>query len=364
MMRSNEGAATLLLTLVLATISTLIIVFAANYGRLQDKFMSNINRHYQAFEAAQAGLEFGINYLKVNNSTILANPVAGYIPAYSDSNTNNVIMGNSSKYTITYSNPIANNYTLIKVSSNGISDDGTSTHTVSQLVQFGSLLINTPALPLISKGEITLSGNSQIINTYSNVTVQTGESADMHGSSSTILNSGTSSTPGNIKSDIQQNVSSLANMSNNDFFSSYFGLSPTSIKSSVAHYYSNSSSTNYKNTLSGMTGTSIWIDQTNGTASLNGSVTIGSTTNPVLLIINGDVNFSGNVTIYGYVFILGSSETDLTGNVTIIGGMATTGEINTTGSIQIVYSPSVLTNLQNNSSMRYYAKVPGSWRDF
>ena len=359
-----SGAATLFLTIVLLAVSALIIIFTANYGKLQSKSIANINRNQQAFEAAQAGIEFGINYLNTNNSTILASPVGGYIPAYSDSNTTNVSQANGSSYTISYENPIASNYELIKVTSVGTSDDGTSTHTVSQLVQFGSMLLNPPTVPLTSKGSISLGGNSQIINTYTNDTVISGAGVSINGSASTILSSGTSSTAGNIQSDIQQNDGTLSSISDTDFFSNYFGLEPASIKSSAEHYYTNSNSTNYGATISGLSGTSIWIDQTAGQATINGSITVGTSANPVLLIINGDVKFTGNVTIYGYVYILGSTTTDLSGNVQIIGSMATADQLSATGSIQVVYSPTVLSNLQNNGSMRYYAKIPGSWKDF
>lgn len=359
-----NGAATLLMTLVLMTVGTLIIIFAGNYATLQTRSTANINRSHQAFQAAQAGLEFGINYLRANSSTILASPVSGYIPAYSDSNTANVTLANNSRYTISYSNPVAYNYTLIQISSTGLSDDGSASRTVSQLVAFGSMLLNSPTVPLIAKGNVSLSGNSEIINTYNNNTVRTGGTVSMSGSSSTVISSGTGSTAGNIQSDIQQNQNSLSTMSDADFFASYFGVSESSLKSSVANYYSNSSNTNYQGALDGKTGTSIWIDQTSGTAAFNGNMTVGSAANPVLLIVNGDVRFSGNVTIYGYVYILGDSTTDLLGNVTIVGGMSTTDNLSATGSIQVSYSPTVLGNLQNNGSMRYYAKVPGSWKDF
>lgn len=362
--KRHKGAATLVLTTVLMTLATLLIIFAANYGKLQSKSIANINRNQQAFEAAEAGLEFGINYLNTNNSTILASPSGGYIQPFSNSSVTNVALANGSQFSITYINPVANDYELIRITSVGTSDDATSTHTVSQLVKFGSMLLNAPTVPLISKSEISLGGNSQIINTYNSSTVQAGGTVDMSGSSSTILSSGTSSTAGNIQSDVQQNISSLSSMSDNDFFNSFFGLSPNGIKSGVTHYYENSSNANYGSDLSGKEGTSIWIEQTGGTATLNGNVTIGSTSNPVLLIVNGDIRFTGNVTIYGYIYVLGTSSTDLSGNVMVIGGMATTNELNATGSIQVVFSPTVLDNLQNNGTMRYYAKVPGSWKDF
>ena len=359
----QQGAATLVFALILVTISTLIILFAGNYGRLQDKAITNISRNYQAHEAAQAGLEYGINYFNTNNSTIKGIPVLGFIPAYSDSNTSNVTLANGSKYTITYSNPVAYNYDLILISSTGSSDDDSATRTVSQLVQFGSMLVNTPTAPLIAQDDISLGGNSQIINTHTSTTVQSGGSVSMSGSSSTITSSGPSSSSGNMQSDVEQNVPSISSLSADDFFAGYFGVAPAVVKSSVGHYFSNSGNTNYKSNLSGLNDTSIWIDQTSGTATLNGNMTIGSYANPVLLIIDGNAKINGNVTIYGYVFVLGNSSTDLTGNLTIIGGMGSTSEVDAKGSIQIIYSPATLGNLQNSGSMRYYAKVPGSWKD-
>src|SRR3990167_3684003 len=180
----QKGAAILIFAIVLVTLSTLIIMFAGNYGVMQSKSITNISRNYQASEAAQAGLEFGINYLNQNNTTILANPVSGYIPAYSDSNTTNVVLANNAGYSIVYSNPIANDYTLIKITSTGTSDDGTATHTSSLLVKFGSLMLNSPLAPLIAKGTVDLSGNSQIINTYTSTTVSSGSTVTLSGSSS------------------------------------------------------------------------------------------------------------------------------------------------------------------------------------
>ncbi len=362
--KRQRGAAVLVMTLVLVTISTLLILMAGNYGVMQAKSVSNLNRNYQAYEAAQAGMEFGINYLNQNNSTILANPVGGYIPAYSDSNTSNVTLANNAKYSINYTNPVANNYQLIKITSTGSNSDSTANKTVSQLIQFGSLLVNPPNIPLLSQGSVSLSGNSSIINIYNNNTIKSGSTVSLSGSADTVTSAGTSSTAGHLGSDITQNNSAMASQTNDDFFATYFGQSPTTVKGSVAHYYSNNSSTNYSSTLGGMTGATIWIDQTGGEASLNSNITIGSVNNPVLLIVNGNLKITGNVTIYGYVFIMGDSSTSLLGNLNIIGGVGTAGQISAAGSIQINYSPTTLTNLQNSSAMRYYAKVPGSWKDF
>lgn len=360
-----SGAITLLATLILVALATLIILFAANFGVMQSKIISNMNRSQQAFSAADAGLQFGMVYFQKNSSTILAGPSGGHIQPFSDANTSNVTLANNSKYTITYSNPVANNYNLILVSSVGTSDDGSATRTVSQLIQFGSMAETVPVVPLTTKGSVSLAGNTTVVNTFNNSTVVSGSTVGMSGSSQTALNTGVSSTPGNIRSDITSNNSTLANESTTDLFASYFGVPSATVKSNIAHYYSNSSDTNYSSTLSGLTGTSIWIDQTTGTqAQLSGTITIGSSTNPVLMVVNGDLKITGTVTIYGLIYVIGATTTDVLGHVDIIGGVISAGSVTLTGSTTLNFNPTVLSNMQNQASMSYFAKVPGSWRDF
>lgn len=360
----SHGAATLILTVMLMVMSSLIIIFAANFSVMRSKTVDNIHRNRQAFHAAEAGLEYGINYLKQNSATVLAGPVNGYI-SYTNASITNVTLANNSKFSIVYSNPIANNYSLIRITSTGTNDDGTSTRVVIQDVAQGSLLLSPPNFPLVTKGQVSMSGSAQVINTTSATTIESASSVSLSGSSKTVVNGDTSSTSGNIQSDVQQDLSNLSNLSQSDFFSTYFGSTTSNVQNNVAHYYSNNSSTNYSDALSNMTGTSIWIDQTAGTATISGATTIGTADNPVLLIVNGNLSLSGNVTIYGFVFVIGTNDiTSLTGNVNIIGGIGTTDTLNMAGSIQLTYDSSVISNLQQQSSLLYYAKVPGSWRDF
>lgn len=362
-LKKTRGAVTLLFTVTLLMLSTLIILFATNFAIMQSKSTANMNRNIQAFEAAEAGLEYGINYLQVNSSTILANPIDGFIQPFSNASVTNVILANNSQYTITYSNPSAYNYNRIQVTSTGISDDGSATRVMSQQIQFGSMLANAPTVPLTSKGAVSLGGSAEITNTHSDTTLLSGQSVSISGSGRTVLASGTSSTAALIKSDVQQNVSSIESSSLTDFFATYFGVPSTTIKSNSANYYSNSTNTNYGGLLDGKTGTSIWIDQTGGTAKINGG-TIGTVENPVLLVINGKADLTGNAVIYGFVYIMGETTTDVLGSVQVHGSIITQADISLKGSGSVTYDPTTLTNLRNQSSMRYYAKVPGTWKDF
>jgi len=358
----QRGGATLIIALIMLVTSTLIILFAAEFGKMQDKIGGNVNRNLQAFEAAEAGLEYGINYLQVNYSTIIGAPVSGHIN-YTTAAITNVALGNSSKYSIVYTNPTANNYNLITITSTGVSDDGSSTRVSTQQVELGSLLSATPSLPIASKGNVSVSGNANVTNMESNHTIQSAGTVSFSGNGKTTTSAGS----GTSGTDVQQNVASLQSESQNDFIASYFGTTNTAtIISKVGHYYNSTGNTNYSSTLAGMTGTSIWIDQTgSSTATINGTTTIGSAANPVLLVVNGNLSLSGNVVIYGFVFVIGTNDIlTLTGNTQITGGIATTDTLNMSGNIALTFSSSVINNLRSNPSTRYFAKIAGSWKDF
>jgi hypothetical protein len=329
------------------------------------KIAANQATNQQAFEAAQAGLDVGMPYLEQNSATIVANPVSGLIAPYTDNNIQNIALTNNSRYTITYTNPVAANYNLLKVSVTGSDANNVASKTISQQAQFSSLLPTTPTLPLTTKGDLRLAGNATITNLESNNTIRTGGDVDIDGDAVTIIQAGVGSDKNHIGSDIQENVSAIDNQSADTLFNSYFGVSTTMMKNQVANYYENDSNTNYTDTIAGKVGTSIWIEQTEGKAKIKGDATIGSPTQPVLLIINGGAKFSGDVTIYGLVYLIGSSEVNinLRGHLTVVGGVITSDELRIGGSADIIYSSTVLNNLKNNVLINYN-KVPGSWKDF
>lgn len=360
----KSGAATLVLTVVLLVTITLIILFAANNILFQQKIASNTNRNNQAYEAAEAGLEFAVPYLQTNMVAILANNSGGYLLPYSNSNTTNVALANGGKYTIVYTNPTINNYDTILITSTGVSDDSSSTRVVSQLVRRSSIVVSPPAAALVTKGSLTFSGSSDIYNTINSSTIIAGTTVSINGSAKTHTASGIGSTSSLIGSDVTQNLTSLANMTANDMTATYFGENINTLKGSFANYYSSSGSTSYSSTLNGMTGTSIWIDQTSGAATLSGNTTIGSATNPVILVINGDFDMSGTVTIYGFVYVIGGATTDVLGTVSIIGGIAATNNLLFSGSTDVTYNPTVLNALKTQPGTSYFAKIAGSWKDY
>jgi len=358
-----SGAVTLVMALILILLSSLIVIYASYAGILLDKTTSNYYKNLQAYNAAEAGEEYAINYLQQNSTTIIASAVNGLI-SYTNAALTNVTLTNNSTFSITYTNPTQNIYNLLQITSTGVNADGSSTHVIKQLVRFGSTLVNIPQTPMTTLGTLTMGGSSEILNLQSSTTVQSGSTVSLSGSALTLNNIGIGSNAAHLSSDVQQNVSSLASMSSDTFFGTFFGVGNSVVKNSIAHYYSNNSDTNYTGTLNGMTGTSIWIDQTAGTAKLDGAAVIGSPTNPVLLIVNGNLKVTGSLVLYGFLYVTGTTTTDVLGSVSIMGSVATADSLNMKGSAIVNYNSSVLSNLQNQSAMMYYARVSGSWKDF
>lgn len=359
----HRGAVTLIFTVILLVLSTMIILFAANFGQMQSKVTANLHRNRQAFAAAEAGMEFGINYLLQNRATVTASASSGSIN-YSDSSMTNVTLANNSKFTVVFTNPTVNDYDLMLITSTGSSDDSSSTRVVKQLVKFGSLFKSVPSNPITGLKDIDLSGNSTIINLESNITLVSGGHVDLSGSSYTVLSSGVSSTPSHTGSDIKEEANGIHDQSQSDFFSNYFGVSEDTVKSNVTTYYSNSSTTNYSSTLNGLTGVTIWIDQSGGEAVLNGNVTIGSPDNPVMLFVDGSLKLSGNLTFYGLIYSTKTSTQDISGNIVLNGAFISAGKLNIKGNSQINYSSSILQGVQSQPYLGYFAKIPGSWSDF
>jgi len=349
---AQNGIATLTIAVVLLVAATLIILFVTNNNLLQQKSTANQNRNNQAFFAADAGIQFGIAYLNNNRAAVIANPVSGFIN-YSVAALQNITLSNNSKFTVVYTNPTANNFNVITITSTGTSDDGTSTRVISQQVSFQTMLVHSPTLPLTSVGAVTLSGSSNVKNLNSNSTIQSGSTVSFSGSGSTTTSTGGSNKNHN-GGDTSASVSSLNGLTASQFFNSMFGVSSSSVKNG-ATYCATVSACSLSITTSGV----VWIDSS---ATINDSVAnqIGTAVSPVIMIVNGSFSLSGGTSIYGIIYAFGNSSVG-NGTAQVFGALLSAGTVNTTGNISINYDTTTINNVSNIGT---YAKIPGSWRDF
>ena len=357
----QSGVATFFIVMILAMVASIVAISSVDSQLSKQMIASNTLRENQAFEAAEAGLEYGIAHLKDNHLTILVDADNnGEIEAYSNAQTMNVPQANGTSYSITYTNPFPFNFELIEVSSTGVSSDGQISQTVSQQVRKVNYLQAVPPAGFIAKGDVAMGGNMTITNTETGKTILSGGSVSLSGSAET--NGGSiSSDKKNINSDVTQNDSSIASLSGDAFFMTYFSMSKSQVKENADVVYTNSSNTNYSSLLNGVTNKVIWIDQsTGGTARLSGNATIGSISAPVILIIDGDFKANGSTTIYGAVYVTPDWHNSGGGNLEINGSVITEGQFSGTGTPDVTFSSSILNNTYGFAE---FFKVPGTWHD-
>jgi hypothetical protein len=153
----NQGAiliSMILMVLMVSFIATMMISTTVTNQRV----VANSLRERQAFESAEAGVEYGVMYGKDNIGTITVDGDAdGYIsytiPSISGTN-----------YTVTFTNPAINNFDLLEMTSVGTSTDGTVSRTIRQQLYSMNVLAISPPAGLITHDSVSLSGSVDVVN--------------------------------------------------------------------------------------------------------------------------------------------------------------------------------------------------------
>jgi hypothetical protein len=168
--------------------------------------------------------------------------------------------------------------------------------------------------------------------------------------------------------DVIENDSSLAGLTSDEMFRSFFGTNSSVYRASQVTIDTVPSRAETDADLA--TYEVIWVE---GDTTFNG-VTVGCTTRmagntrcatektkPSIFIVNGDATFRGNSQFYGIVYITG--KVSIVGNTTVYGAMVVAGDSESTmsGSLDIWFSSSVLAGTAAAGASTGSA---GSWRDF
>jgi len=107
----------------------------------------------------------------------------------------------------------------------------------------------------------------------------------------------------------------------------------------------------------------IWLT---GPLNVDSAGDIGSATEPVVIIVNGDLKFStSGVTIHGLVYnrlapLATTWVTDGSGQVS--GAVVAEGGVSGAGTANLVYDADILARVRHNVGT--FVRAPGSWRDF
>jgi Tfp pilus assembly protein PilX len=407
--KHETGVIALVVAVTLLVLSSLAVFYSGGNAVNEMRLASNHVRTKQAFMAAQAGLNHALNYMKNGGidhdgvtgvDPITSTPLAAgsYSVAFCDASA-----VTSACPTAPPSTPIScttpTSFTRVLVYSCGWSDDGTAVHKSTQVVSGspGTPGGSRPPLPLIAKGAANLlTGGATVVNYFNDFTVWSGDS--FLGQSNTgktfvrdvatyptpdptfdFRNTGNSpacnnppagyicSTQGSSTGfDVIQGDPNLSTKTVNTLFSESFGTTQTDYRDNVAAYRvdvkSTPTLTNRNSTdiadIGGMRDTAIWVD---GNVTIQ-NLTIGTPTQPVILIVNGNLDLMGNVEINGLVFVTGS--VGGTGGGTVYGNITVAGTANSGGNLLIVYDPFKSKGDSPFSEAGMPGKLNGSWKDW
>ena len=367
----QSGAATLLMALVIVSLISMISVYAAQVSVVEQKISINHLSSQQAFEAAEIGLEVVRRNLnkdiiqiavqnKENIGTIENFHNAG-IPIKTQ------LMDSNNKQLGSFTFQFTTNETadVINLRVDGFSANNSTSfpnQTIHQNISYSPLVAQQSLSPVIAKGDINIDESGAIITNLS-----TNSTTALWSGKKTInIGKLITTRPDNI----QSLHSELANLSNDDFFNNFFTKTKDRIKMQSNHIIicskecnTNNLTDDFNNPLTGI----IWIDafqstdNTYNTIFLDDAIQLGTSENPVIVIIDGHVEFkhsAANVT--GLVYTTQSVNNAKKGSIT--GSLISEENINIKGKMNIRYDQNVIEKLINRTGE--FTRIAGSWRDF
>lgn len=291
-----------------------------------------------------------------------------------------------------------------KIVSRGFSDDLSATRTISIIASRNQSLEEIAGNPLIAKGLVNSGGSLSVINPEGDTTIWSGDDVDLSSGNGTeteipdpyvvdypecmntpllcqtIDTSNKTLGPG---PDVIEYDTNLSNLSTSDLFEKYFGATDVTAYAESDEVTHNTTADDPE--INGLTESVIVLSDPSGVVQLNAGTYIGCPNSPPankacpevdptvnpnpeewpsvasIVIINGDLEFNGNIHISGLLFVNGRV-IDGNGNLSVYGAMITGGVSNdVSGSIDITYHSGLLA--QASLLGPSYAP-PGGWRDF
>jgi len=391
-LNQQRGFATLLTSLIILVGITLITLFTARTTLMEQRMSANHYRSSQAYAAAYAAYSYGLSYFKQggfdqnNDGTIDYSQATPFSLSLTNTSAKLYFDNNTSNCSAT-----TPNLSQGKLVAEGLSDDGKGWHTISQCVTTLSILRGGgPEQPLISRSSVSLTGNASVINRYGNTTIWAGDPVILGNSNSiktyirdagtplsaatTVLESTNSTVATQIISssnlgigfDIIESDPTLSGLTADDFFDNTFVLSRDQIKTLAQNADQLFTDSDIAN-IDGLTGL-IWVE---GDSHLSGG-DIGTSTQPAIVIFNGNAQITGNPTIHGLVYVCGQLK--VSGTVSVVGASVIEGDpslvpagmdpVIGNGTLNQVFAPSLLQSTTKPPLVGLTVAVAGTWKDW
>jgi hypothetical protein len=406
-LHQQRGVTTILISVIMLFLVTLVVLTTSKTVLMEQKIASNMVRSEQSLEAAETGLQEALNYLSsITDWTTITALSAGDAFNIFDTDANGTVDSNTgtqadgSSYTLVLGagSDLTADPLVIEIQSTGVSDDGVATRVVNRLIKFIDPVPFPLDNPILSGGGATISGSADVWNPEGHSTIWSGGSVNT-GSNTHIANPDDGSYPDCMETpmtcsliasststltglDVVEQDSSLAALSDDDFFKNFFGMSKSEYKNMmVSLEVSAGNITNEWDAASpGVDHAQneiIWVDATSGDAMLNGNHVSGCETNstandaygnatclaaerkPSILIIDGNLKLVGNFDHYGIVFVTGKIFG--AGTARIEGSLVVGGEADTTGTLDVWFNSDMVKGAGQGNN---WGGSDGGWRDF
>ncbi len=334
----ERGAVTLLVTLILLVTMTVSTLLVSKSAVMEQRIAVNELAAVQAFEAAEAGAGLGLLHTDVSGAD-LSQTLVGTVGT------------GGSTYTVSFT-PIADGYHRIVATGN--SGDALALQQVTVENVFVPAMPHPPVAPITTRSLTQFSGSIEVINNIGNITIWSGDTVTAGGNAKTRIrvdgvDNVLSSTGSDFGPDVVASDPNLSSIGQAAFFYHFFGDSKVNVRAEADfHGFPDSTAA----------GKLIWHD---GDLAITSNRILGSQTEPVICIIDGDLELHGNVLVNGVLYVTGSI-TKVNGNVTVNGGMVVEGALEMgNGNLTVRYDATVIENL---GGIGNGANLPGSWRDW
>lgn len=395
----KQKGISLIVTLLITVLMSLLALYGAGVLVLDTRSAANDYRYREAMAAAESGLDQGFSLVNANRTNISAvgsgwttctSTATPCMPVRSDDRTNwkyltvtasLLTQPGSGSFALYLLTPVSGDSSglIFNIVARGSSADGTSTATVKQGVYFYPVILGNIDTPLAAASNIPLNGNYCIVTNPNgggwNVPVSAWSpnsfTTTVSGSFASVQKGdfdGSCPNPASAQNLLSTGKKINTDLINDpnfppDLFAFLFGVSASNYQTvkDLAQVVSSCSGLNSSS--SGL----IWV-----TGDCNPSGVIGSTANPVMLIVEGSTNFVAGDQMYGLLYMFDSDSPSNTRQLTTAGTAHMHGAIiahdsNVTldlqGTFIIEYDEDVLKNLKNSPSTRALARIPGSWSD-
>jgi len=423
----QKGVATIFTAIILLIAITLVVMLSGKTIVNETKIAADNYRTSQATNAANYAMDFGVDYFNTGGFDQDSNNTADNIHLADNWNTGTGALGTDGTLdeleltstdnsqttfsTVAFSNDAAavtrcggtvGNWKSGLITAIGISDDRLATRTITQCVgPLGILRDDGPKQPLVSQGNVALTGNARIINRYTNTTIWSGGDVSIGSSSAMetyIKDPAVGTLDPSVDADIIRLLStdedadtqlvsnnnlgngldiidddpSLGTLEGLEFFTNFFNVETRDQLKTLAgnQAYTDMGDAITDPVKSGL----IWVEEADGSQSMTGG-TIGSIESPAIVVINGDFSLGGNATIYGLLYVTGKYT--IAGTPTVVGSnvvegtnLATDPEtpatppvVNGVGTISLVYWQGFASS-SANPLPGLTTVINGSWRDW